>query len=65
MNEIQVLRHIAGELNRQIASYATSCSGGSAKDFAEYKYLCGLIRGLGIAIESITDLAQKMERSDD
>ncbi len=38
---------------------ADSLCSGSAKDFAEYRELCGLIRGLGTAHREIADLAQQ------
>ena len=38
---------------------------GAAKDYAEYKSLCGEIRGLSQAHMYITDLVRKMEQSDD
>ena len=39
------------------------CDGG-AKDFAEYKNLCGEIRGLSVAQEEIKDLVRKMKELD-
>lgn len=38
---------------------------GSAKDFAEYKHICGVIRGLDLADAHIRDLAKRMESNDD
>mgnify|MGYP003353418287 CR=1 FL=1 len=38
---------------------------GGAKDYAEYKSLCGEIRGLSQAHMYITDLVRKMEQDDD
>lgn len=37
---------------------------GSAKDFAEYKHICGVIRGLDLADEYIRDLAKRMASDD-
>ena len=34
---------------------------GAAKDFPEYKSMCGEIRGLSLAHSSITELARKLE----
>lgn len=39
------------------------CDGG-AKDFAEYKNLCGEIRGLSVAQEEIKDLVRKLKELD-
>lgn len=34
---------------------------GAAKDFPEYKSMCGEVRGLSLAHSFITDLVRKME----
>lgn len=49
------------ERNAQIEFLA----GGGAKDYAEYKHICGVIRGLNLADESINDLAERMRKQDD
>ena len=38
---------------------------GAAKDYSEYKSLCGEIRGLSLAHGYITDLVRKMEHDDE
>lgn len=38
---------------------------GAAKDFAEYKSMCGEIRGLSVAHSFINDLVRKMENYED
>ena len=38
---------------------------GSASDFANYKHICGVIRGLDLADEHIRDLAKRMNTDDD
>lgn len=38
---------------------------GAARDYAEYKSMCGEIRGLSVAHAFITDLVRRMEQSDD
>jgi hypothetical protein len=38
---------------------------GAAKDYAEYKSLCGEIRGLSQAHMYITDLVRRMEQDED
>ena len=49
-----------------IAAVADSVASGAAKDYAEYRDLCGLIRGLETAKREILDLAQQyMEQDDD
>ena len=38
---------------------------GAAKDFADYKNLCGEIRGLSVAQEETKDLVRKLKELDD
>jgi hypothetical protein len=44
---------------------AEAISSGSAKDYAEYRALCGEVRGLLTAESYLTDLAKNLETSDD
>ena len=65
MNDYKTLAYITKEIVKQRETYETAVQRGSAKDFAEYKNLCGLIQGLMTAETIINDLVQKMEKSDD
>jgi hypothetical protein len=38
---------------------------GAARDYAEYKSMCGEIRGLSVAHSFINDLVRRMEQDDD
>jgi hypothetical protein len=38
---------------------------GSAKEYSEYRSMCGEIKGLSIAHQTITDLADKIHRDDE
>lgn len=38
---------------------------GAAKDFAEYRNMCGEIRGLSLAFEAVEALLRKYEKDDD
>ena len=53
------------ELEERRESIAQALISGAAKDFAEYKDLCGEIRGLSRAHAFITDLVKRMENDDD
>ena len=44
---------------------ADAVSSGAAKDYAEYRALCGEIRGLLTAESYILDLAKNLENEDD
>lgn len=56
-----VLREIGKMREEQVAFLAAS----RADSFDEYKKVCGVIRGLSLAENIITDLVQKTENSDD
>jgi hypothetical protein len=45
--------------------YADDVSTGACTDFAEYRHLCGVIRGLATAERFLIDLAEEMERLDE
>lgn len=53
------------QIKQEVESIGASVAAGSAKDYAEYQYLCGKIRGLLIAQDLIIDLKERMETSDD
>lgn len=53
------------ELEERRESIASALISGAAKDFADYKDLCGEIRGLSRAHAFVTDLVRKMENDDE
>ena len=53
------------ELEERRETIAQALLSGSAKDFAEYRDLCGEIRGLSRAHAFVTDLVRKMENDDE
>lgn len=53
------------ELEERRETVTRALSTGSAKDHAEYKYMCGEIRGLSVAHAHITDLVRKLEQAED
>ena len=57
--------YILREIDKLRGDQAVFLNNGGAKDFAEYRHVCGVIRGLGHADGFISDLAKKMEYSDD
>lgn len=46
-------------------SIARALVDGSARDYAEYRSMCGEIQGLSRAHSFINDLVRKMEQDDD
>lgn len=59
------LDHLYQKINEQIKELRESLGSGTAKDFAEYQFVCGKIRGLLIAQMEMNDLKQRLENSDE
>lgn len=59
---LEIIKHQINEKQTQIAQ---AMSEGAAKDYAEYRGMCGEYRGLSIAEGYILDLANQMERNND
>lgn len=57
--------YILREIRESRAAQTTFLAEGSAKEYAEYRHICGVIRGLTIAESMIVDLVQKMEKDDE
>lgn len=53
------------EIKQAKENITNAMSDGSAKDFAEYKYLCGEIQGLSRVQGIIEDLVRQMEFDDE
>lgn len=64
MNQ-QALTYLLKEIDKLREDQAVFLNGGGAKDFAEYRHVCGVIRGLTHADQLVKDLAKKLEYSDD
>ena len=66
MNDvIRALSFLQKEIERLRDEQAMYISTGRAADYAEYKNVCGVIRGLSLADQSINDLVERMEKSDE
>lgn len=61
--EDKILAILAKKLQERIDQLSEALREGSAKDFAEYKDLCGVIRGLGLAQMEANDLLRKLKES--
>ena len=53
------------QIDEKVQQLEEDLSTGSAKDFSEYKAMCGEIKGLLTARMYIKDLQQRMENSDE
>lgn len=62
MTEYELVKKRVNELLE--ARKAAACSG-TAKDYAEYRALCGEIQGLSLALSEVQDLANREQELDD
>lgn len=60
-----LLKYLSEKVNDEIAVLSDDLARGTAKDHGEYKYACGIIRGLMIANGIFAETAQRMENDDD
>ena len=59
------LDYLLTEYRDRINMLQNAISTGNCVNYDEYKYACGQIRGLESACLAITDLKQRMEKSND
>jgi hypothetical protein len=62
--ETKIFEVLTGKINDQIRQHIESLSDGAAKDYAEYRELVGVIRGLDHANLTLQDFAKRMEQLD-
>jgi hypothetical protein len=60
-----LLKYLSAKVQTEIDILSGDLSRGTAKDHGEYKYVCGIIRGLMMANSIFADTAQNMEDDDD
>lgn len=60
-----LLKYLSEKVNAEIAVMSDDLARGTAKDHGEYKYACGIIRGLMIANGLFAETAQRMEDNDE
>jgi hypothetical protein len=65
VNEVKVLAHVAKLITETRADQENFLSTGRAADYAEYRHVCGIIRGLNSAEQIIKDLVQRLEQNDE
>lgn len=59
------LQYLTKEIDKLRGDQVSFLAGGGVKDFAEYRHVVGVIRGLTHADQLIKDLAQKLEYADE
>ena len=61
----ELLMHLSKKVQEEITVLSDDLARGTAKDHGDYKYVCGIIRGLMITNGFIAEAAQRMEQDDD
>lgn len=61
----RLVKYVRDKLDELKKEQAVHLAGGGAKDFAEYRHVCGVIRGLTHAENILQDLVQRLETLDD
>lgn len=61
----ELLRYLSKKVQEEITVLSDDLARGTAKDHGDYKYACGIIRGLMLANGFIAEAAQRMEQDDD
>ena len=64
MFDSRPLNAVRSELDKLRNDQVSFLANGGAKDFAEYRHVCGIIRGLTHADEYIKDLVQRINTED-
>ncbi len=60
-----VLEILLDKIEESKKTYSEAILDGNIKDFAEYKHLCGVIRGLATAQLETEDLLRKTKENDE
>lgn len=60
----KILMVLHTKIHEQLDNIADSVAKGSAKDFGEYRYMCGVIHGLALAERELLDLVEVAKRND-
>lgn len=60
-----LMSYLSKKVQTEITVVSDDLARGTAKDHGEYKYACGIIRGLMIANSLLMETAQRMEQDDD
>jgi hypothetical protein len=61
----ELLTYLSKKVQDEIDVISGDLARGTAKDHGDYKYACGIIRGLMISNGFMAETAQRMEQDDD
>jgi hypothetical protein len=62
---IDLLKYLSNKVQEELKVIESDMAMGNAKDFGDYKYACGIYRGLLVANNILMETAQRMEQDDD
>ena len=63
--EQQILEHLLKKLEEERQSFIQNLGDGVAKDYASYKEMCGVSRGLLLAQSEVNNLLQRLKDDDE
>lgn len=61
----KILELLNRKIEEQVKSHSEALIEGQSKDYAQYRELCGVIRGLQTAQREIGDLVRKLKDDND
>lgn len=60
-----LLKHLSKKMQDELEIIEADMAMGNAKDFGDYKYACGIYRGLLIANNILMETAERLEADDE
>lgn len=60
-----LLTYLSDKVQKEIDVISTDLARGTAKDHGDYKYACGIVRGLMMVTNILMETAERMENADD
>jgi hypothetical protein len=60
-----ILKYLSNKIQEEITHISEDLAKGTAKDHGDYKYSCGIVRGLLMVNNMIIETAERMENADD
>lgn len=63
--ELKIFEVLNQRIGERVMDLSRTLSDGVAKDYADYKEMCGVIRGLQTAQYELNDLLRKIKEDDD
>jgi hypothetical protein len=60
-----LLKYLSNKIQEELKVIESDTVMGKAQDFGDYKYACGIYRGLLVANNILIETAQRMEQDDE